>query len=88
MKTFKRATIELDIHEAPSTPLSLKLGVIYAPRRRDEQGGGFDGYSCMEVEKGWFVVAGWGRGRTATIWEGEELIRAYHELGTMLGMGQ
>lgn len=86
MPTINKGTIEYQIHLAPSTPLNLQLGVIYGPRKRDEYGGGFDGYSCVEIERGWFVVAGWGRGRTATIWEGENLAQAYVELATALGM--
>jgi hypothetical protein len=85
MPTIKKGTIEYQIHAAPDSPLNLKLGVIYGPRRRDESGGDFEGYSCVEVERGWFVVAGWGRGRTAGLWEGQDLMRAYAELATFLG---
>ena len=89
MPTIKKAKIEYDIHDAPSTPLNLQLGVIYAPRHKEgaaEPAGDFDGYSCMEVEQGWFVVAGWGRGRTATILECENAAQAYAELAAVLRM--
>ena len=87
MPTINKGTIEYQIHKAPETPLNLKLGVIYGPRKRDEFGGDFDGYSCVEVERGWFVVAGWGGGRTATMLETENLAQAYAELATLLRMG-
>ena len=85
-KTIKKGTIEYTIYDAPESPLNLQLSRIYAPRKRDSFGGGFDGYSCVEVERGWFVVAGWGHGRTATIYEGDNLLQAYHQLATMLGL--
>ena len=66
--------------------MNLQFGVIYAPRKRDEFGGDFDGYSCMEVEPGWFVVAGWGSGRTATLMECENPMQAYTELAKLLRM--
>ena len=87
MPTINKGTIEYQIHEAPATPLNLKLGVIYGPRTKGDNGAGhFDGYSCVEVERGWFVVAGWGRGRTSTLYEGQDLMRAYSELATFLRM--
>jgi hypothetical protein len=88
MPTINKGTIEYQIHKAPDSPLNLKMGVIYGPRKKDEFGGSFDGYSCVEIERGFYVVAGWGRGRTATIWEGESLPRAYAELATVLGMAE
>lgn len=88
MTTIKKGHIEYEIHAAPETPLNLRMSVIYAPRKRNEFGGSFEGYNCVEVEPGYFVVAGWGRGRTATIWEGESLPKAYAELATALGLTQ
>lgn len=86
MPTIKKGRIEYQIHKAPASPLNLKMGVIYGPRERGHGGGDFDGYSCVEVEPGWFVVAGWGDGRTATLYEGEDLMRAYAELARFLRM--
>lgn len=86
MPKINRGTIEYQVHAAPDTPLNLQLGVIYGPRKKDKFGGGFDGYSCVEIERGWFVVAGWGRGRTSTLLETENLMQAYTELATHLGM--
>jgi hypothetical protein len=83
----KKRSIEVEIQEAPSTPLSLKFGVIYSPRAVSDFGGGdFAGYSCVETDPGWFVVAGWGDGRTAALWEGDNPLAAYHELGRLLRM--
>jgi hypothetical protein len=88
MPTIQKGRIEYQIHQAPSTPLNLRLGVIYGPRKRDNAGGDFDGYSCVEIEQGWFVIAGWGGGRTATLWEGGDMLRAYTELARLLRMDQ
>jgi hypothetical protein len=86
METIKRATIEYEIYTAPSSPLNLRFGMIYAPRHADQFGGSFAGYSCTEVKPGWFVVVGWKTDHTAAIWEGEDMRRAYAELATALGM--
>lgn len=87
MATINKAAIEYEIHEAPSTPLNLKMGTIYSPRKADEFGGDFAGYSCVEVEKGWFVVAGWRQDRIVALYEGDSLIAAYNELAKALRMG-
>ena len=88
MPTVNKGTIEYQIRQAPSTPLSLQMGVIYGPRSKGtEAAGDFDGYSCVEIERGWFVVAGWGGGRTATLLETENLMQAYTELAKLLRMG-
>lgn len=84
MTTIQKGRIEYHIHAAPSTPLNLKMRVIYSPRTRDTFGGDFDGYSCVEVERGDYVVVGWGGGRTATLWEGNDLALAYGELARLL----
>jgi hypothetical protein len=81
--TIKTSSIEYEIHAAPSSPLNLRLGVIYAPRRPR---GDFDAYSCVEVQPGRFVVAGWGRGRTVALWDGTDLLCAYGEFASLLGM--
>lgn len=87
MRTIKKATIEYEICDAPATPLNLQMGPVYAPR--GEVGdGAFIGFSCMEVEPGWFVVAGWTQERTATVWEGDSLPRAYAEFARQLRMNQ
>lgn len=84
--TPQQITIEYQTHEPPSTPLNLRFGVIYRPRKRDEFCGAAGGYSCEEIQRGYFTVSGWGRGRVVTLWEGDDLARAFAELATMLGM--
>lgn len=86
MATLKKGTIEYQLYPAPSTPLNLKMSTIYEPRKVDEFGGDFAGYSCTEVEKGWFVVAGWRRDRTVALYEGDSLIIAWCELAKALRM--
>lgn len=90
MRTIKTGSIEYDIHEAPLSPLNLRLGMIYAPRSGDVSPATgpalFEAFSCVEVEPGYFVIAGWGSGRTVTVWEGDDLREAFAVFAKSLGM--
>jgi hypothetical protein len=76
-------TIAVNIEPAPSTPLNLRFGVVYAPRGEDKL---FAGYAVLEVEPSVFQVEGYeAHGKGAVLFRGD-LGPAWHRLATCLGM--
>jgi hypothetical protein len=76
-------TITVTLHDAPTTPLNLQFGVIYAPRTPSPV---FAGYAAREVEPDVWTVTGYQPdGAPVELCRGA-LVQAYHRLTTALGM--
>lgn len=83
MTTIQRNAIEVDVQAAPSTPLNLRFGVVYAPREASTV---FAGFSAVEVEPDVFAIGGFQfDGGSVELWRGP-LSGAWHRLAGYLGM--
>lgn len=80
---MSNVTIEFPTTPAPSTPLNLRIGVIYAPRAAE---GLYVGYAVLEVEPNVFELAAYEeKGVGAIVYRGE-LLEAWRRLCVALGM--
>jgi len=76
-------SINVPVQPAPSSPLNLQIGVVYAPRQASPP---FVGYTCVEVEPDVFEIWAYDAdGFGAVVFRGD-LAHAYYRLAAHLGM--
>lgn len=83
MRTKEAATLNVQLESAPSTPLNLRFGVIYAPRIPTPP---FVGFSVVEPSPNRFDVQAYICDGTMTVVFSGDLATAYRHIGLHLRM--